>query len=242
MLPWAAAIEHQSVWCLLLLPTHPSRPPNAGAISAHPLLSDPVAHRIPPLPCLSPSPPAGPSLLVAPVLDEGATAVQVVLPGGGLWYDNLDGTTLDAAQAPNRNFSAPVTLEHIRSYLRGGTMLTLKERARRSTAQVGWVGSGLWALGLRGPAETAFTLRHPLLPSSAACLCLLPTAIAYPLPLPPACLPADGVRPSDAGHRPGPPGRRHRRPVRGRRAQLRVPGGCWVGGCWACCARCACCV
>lgn len=28
-------------------------------------------------------------------------------------------------------------MEHIRSYLRGGTMLTLKERPRRSTTQVG---------------------------------------------------------------------------------------------------------
>jgi hypothetical protein len=32
-------------------------------------------------------------------------------------------------------------MEFIRSYLRGGSMLTLKERARRSSAQVGW---GAW--------------------------------------------------------------------------------------------------
>ncbi|PSC68247.1 putative glucan 1,3-alpha-glucosidase [Micractinium conductrix] len=78
----------------------------------------------------------GPSLLVAPVLDEGATEVPVVLPGGGMWYDNLDGTAIDGDMEANKSFSAPVTMEHIRSYLRGGTMLTLKERPRRSTTQM----------------------------------------------------------------------------------------------------------
>lgn len=33
-----------------------------------------------------------------------AACVQVTLPGGGLWYDNLDGRTIDAAQDANRNF------------------------------------------------------------------------------------------------------------------------------------------
>ena len=47
---------------------------------------------------------AGPSLLVAPVLDQGATDVRVVLPGGGMWYDNLDGAAIDSALPANRNF------------------------------------------------------------------------------------------------------------------------------------------
>jgi hypothetical protein len=38
------------------------------------------------------------------VLDEGATEVGVVLPGGGLWYDNLDGAAIDAAHPEHRNF------------------------------------------------------------------------------------------------------------------------------------------
>ncbi len=54
----------------------------------------------PSLPCLL----AGPSLLVAPVLDAGATEVPVLLPGGGVWYDNLDGTAIDAGQPAHRNF------------------------------------------------------------------------------------------------------------------------------------------
>ncbi|KAL4422944.1 hypothetical protein ABPG75_009141 [Micractinium tetrahymenae] len=78
----------------------------------------------------------GPSLLVAPVLDAGASQVQVLLPGGGVWYDNMDGTAIDADLPAHRNFSAPVSLDHIRSYLRGGSMVTLKERPRRSTAQM----------------------------------------------------------------------------------------------------------
>jgi alpha-glucosidase (family GH31 glycosyl hydrolase) len=47
---------------------------------------------------------AGSSLLVAPVLDQGASEVQVVLPGGGLWYDNIDGTVIDSAVPAHRNF------------------------------------------------------------------------------------------------------------------------------------------
>lgn len=78
----------------------------------------------------------GSSLLVAPVLDQGASEVQVVLPGGGLWYDNIDGTVIDSAVPAHRNFSAPAPLDVIRSYLRGGTMLPLKERPRRSSAQM----------------------------------------------------------------------------------------------------------
>ena len=53
-----------------------------------------------------PHPPihAGPSLLVAPVLDKEASAVQVLLPGGGLWYDGRDGRAIDAALPANQNF------------------------------------------------------------------------------------------------------------------------------------------
>ena len=44
-------------------------------------------------------------MLVAPVLDEGATSVRVVLPGGGLWYDLSDGKQLDASVEAQRNFT-----------------------------------------------------------------------------------------------------------------------------------------
>ena len=41
---------------------------------------------------------AGPSILVAPVLEEGAKWVQVELPGGGLWYEGTTGATVDAGE------------------------------------------------------------------------------------------------------------------------------------------------
>ena len=41
---------------------------------------------------------AGPSILVAPVLEEGAQQVQVQLPGGGLWYDSESGTLIDSGE------------------------------------------------------------------------------------------------------------------------------------------------
>lgn len=77
----------------------------------------------------------GPSLLVAPVLDAGVAQVEVLLPGG-MWYDFLDGTATDADQPANRKFNATASMDSIRSYVRGGSMVTLKERPRRSTVQM----------------------------------------------------------------------------------------------------------
>jgi len=51
-----------------------------------------------PLPALHPLP------LPAPLTSAPLPLQQVVLPGGGLWYDNLDGRAIDAAQEANRNF------------------------------------------------------------------------------------------------------------------------------------------
>lgn len=38
------------------------------------------------------------------MLDAGASEVRVLLPGGGVWYDNLDGTAIDADLPAHRNF------------------------------------------------------------------------------------------------------------------------------------------
>ena len=38
-------------------------------------------------------------------LHLSSASPQVTLPGGGLWYDNLDGRAIDAAQDANRNFT-----------------------------------------------------------------------------------------------------------------------------------------
>lgn len=75
----------------------------------------------------------GSSLLVAPVLKKDTFQVGVTLPGGDLWYDGLDGTALDSSTAQHASFNATANIYQIRTYLRGGTMLPLKERPRRSS-------------------------------------------------------------------------------------------------------------
>jgi len=75
----------------------------------------------------------GSSILVAPVLTQGAESVRVVLPGRDMWYDGDDGIAIDSAQGPNREFQVPAAIDRIRTFYRGGTMVALKERARRST-------------------------------------------------------------------------------------------------------------
>ncbi|CAL8467821.1 g7359 [Coccomyxa elongata] len=74
----------------------------------------------------------GPALLVAPVLDAGAESRAVYLPGTGPWYSAKTGevATPDSSGA----LSVPVTMDDVPSFLRGGHILPLRERARRSTA------------------------------------------------------------------------------------------------------------
>ena len=78
--------------------------------------------------CLNSNNCAGSQLLVAPVLQQGAEAVDVFLPGKGLWYDAATGVAIDSSLPANRKFSLPVTMDSVPSYQRGGTMLSLKER------------------------------------------------------------------------------------------------------------------
>ena len=71
----------------------------------------------------------GPALLVAPVLRQGATQVEVALSGGGLWYDGVDGTAADAAAQGGAPFNTSAPPDTIRSWLCDGGMLPLRERA-----------------------------------------------------------------------------------------------------------------
>lgn len=70
----------------------------------------------------------GPSLLVTPVLDQGATSVQGIFPGvadGEVWYDWYTGSAVSAAAGENKTIEAP--LGHIPVYVRGGSVLPMQE-------------------------------------------------------------------------------------------------------------------
>ena len=92
----------------------------------------------------------GSALAVAPVLAQGKTSVRVVLPqeespstpGGKerkntVWYDGDNGTAIAGdGQTTNKHieFTAPAPIDTIKHFIRGGTMVPLRERARRSSS------------------------------------------------------------------------------------------------------------
>jgi alpha 1,3-glucosidase len=98
----------------------------------------------------------GNAIAVAPVLAQGETSVRVVLPQEEsknsrkytVWYDGDSGTaiagdaqssgggspTSSTSNAKPIEFIAPAPINTIKHFLRGGTMIPLKERARRSSA------------------------------------------------------------------------------------------------------------
>ena len=63
----------------------------------------------------------GPDLLVAPVLEAGATSREVYLPAGALWRDAWTGESLCGGQAHR----CPAPLEHIPLFLRDGAQLPI---------------------------------------------------------------------------------------------------------------------
>jgi alpha-glucosidase len=70
----------------------------------------------------------GPSLLVTPVLAQGATAVDGVFPGiahGEVWYDWYTQSAVHASAGENVTIPAP--LGHIPLYIRGGSVLPMQE-------------------------------------------------------------------------------------------------------------------
>lgn len=75
----------------------------------------------------------GPSLLVAPVLSPGQETVRVVLPGQEtIWYDGINGLAVDAS-TKKKEIELPSPLDTIRTFIRGGNLIFLKERPRRSS-------------------------------------------------------------------------------------------------------------
>ncbi|GAB7356060.1 hypothetical protein MBLNU459_g6677t1 [Dothideomycetes sp. NU459] len=70
----------------------------------------------------------GPSLLITPVLEPGATTVDGVFPGiatGEVWYDWYTQTKVSATAGANVTIDAP--LGHIPVYVRGGSVLPQQE-------------------------------------------------------------------------------------------------------------------
>lgn len=70
----------------------------------------------------------GPSLMVIPVLNQGATSVNGVFPGiseGEVWYDWYTQTKVKASAWQNMTIDAP--LGHIPVYIRGNSILPTQE-------------------------------------------------------------------------------------------------------------------
>ena len=84
----------------------------------------------------------GDALVVAPVVTPGATTVRVILPQGPtgqeVWYDGDTGLAFGATHEQKPlDITVPAPIDTIKHYIRGGRILPLKERARRSTAAMG---------------------------------------------------------------------------------------------------------
>ena len=77
----------------------------------------------------------GDSLMITPVLAQGATTVNGVFPGAGkgeVWYDWYNQSAISAGPGENITIDAP--LGHIPVYLRGGYVLPTQEAAMTTTA------------------------------------------------------------------------------------------------------------
>ena len=72
----------------------------------------------------------GDSLLVAPVLHKGATSVEVYFPGNTLWYDYWTREKMEVTGV--KTISAPY--EKVPVFQRGGSIIPIRERVRRSSA------------------------------------------------------------------------------------------------------------
>ncbi|KAG5455820.1 MAG: glycoside hydrolase superfamily, partial [Olpidium bornovanus] len=70
----------------------------------------------------------GESLCVKPVVSQGATTVEILLPGPETWYDYF---TFQPYQGPKATVATP--LQKIPVFMRGGTAIPRRERFRRSS-------------------------------------------------------------------------------------------------------------
>lgn len=78
----------------------------------------------------------GPSLMITPVLDQGATNVSGVFPGvsnGTIWYDWYTQTAMSNVSA-GQNVTIDAPLGHIPLYVRGGSVLPMQGAAMTTYA------------------------------------------------------------------------------------------------------------
>ena len=70
----------------------------------------------------------GSSLMITPVLTQGATTVDGVFPGtetGEIWYDWYNQSAISVAPGENKTIDAP--LGYIPVYIRGGSIIPIQE-------------------------------------------------------------------------------------------------------------------
>ena len=72
----------------------------------------------------------GSSLLVAPVLTKGGTSVDVYFPGNTVWYDYWTSEKMEVSGVRN----VPAPYDKIPVFQRGGSIIPVRERIRRSSA------------------------------------------------------------------------------------------------------------
>lgn len=75
----------------------------------------------------------GSAILVAPVLSEGATERNITLPANEYWYESSTGKLVSGSWG-STHLRLPVTLDTVPAFLRGGSIIPIRERTRRSTA------------------------------------------------------------------------------------------------------------
>ncbi|KAI9754374.1 MAG: hypothetical protein M1815_005675 [Lichina confinis] len=98
----------------------------------------------------------GPSVLVTPVLEPGATSVRGVFPGifeGQTWYDWYSGAPVEMPEGgSSKKISINAPLGHIPVYVRGGRILPLQQPRLTTQAVRGSPWSLLVALSAEGSA------------------------------------------------------------------------------------------
>ena len=89
----------------------------------------------------------GSAILVAPVTEAGQTKRAVTLPANALWYTGATGTVAAKSAKELTVLDVSVTIEDIPTYLRGGSIIPTRQRARRSTAAAAKVGGFMCKTG-----------------------------------------------------------------------------------------------
>lgn len=96
----------------------------------------------------------GDSVMVAPVLQQGASSVGAVFPGiasGEVWYDWYNQSAVNAAPGQNITIDAP--LGHIPVYVRGGSVLPIQEPALTTKACRSNPWGVIAAINMEGSAQ-----------------------------------------------------------------------------------------